>query len=1068
MTDWLHLSHAVLRRSRPRHRGICRSLGTSARALLTLLVAAVLLGLPLTSRGAADTASNGASAREWRVTYGGQSRVAVWAPDGRTLLVNRWGAVREVAGKQIVLSELWAVDLVGDGEPKRISGNAIKPAFHPAGHSVAYLSLAANGAWEARVQDLVEGEERVLGSADWHAPPIWEGDSVTFVSVGHTRQAATDGSSARVGAHPLPIATPARVAVSDNAVAWVGSSGVWAAGGCLSSPQRLLSDADVADLALTPDGRRVAVVTVERDLSQVLFVASLCDLEEPREILKCDSELLGGLHWAPDGETLAFTRTPLGTETASATDIWLASSTGDAICPLLTNDQEESLPLWSPDGRRIAFNRAGDVWVLDVKATLEHRLSQPGGRAEENVELDARLMGDRTVPPAHQLAANSGGPSPSLPALASQGEQMAPPATIRVFHNPANYYRADVPPGQIDVIDFETYVKRCVPVEVPALWPVETLRVQAIAARTYAWHYVLARVGESWDVSDWTDYQVMGQDEQRHERSDQATADTWGQYVAYQGAVIKAFYSAENSSPTRSAAGHPYIQAIDDPVGFGQVRRGHGWGMSQWGAQRWAALHGWSYQQILAHYYTDVTIELPAGESRPPIGALVLPWSDHYVTGDSLHLAANASDESGDVRAVGFYATTGPSTWLIFTDTMASDGWNAIWDVSGLADTATKGIELTVRVVDGGGSLQTQSHPVWVGLDRQPPASGSASVPRYVTDTTTVTITSISAVDPSPGSGVAAMAFSREDWAWEAEALGRTTGETITDPAALNGQAWQARAGVHSGGAIYGPYTDALAPGHAYRAYFRVKSSVSTTHGEVALLDVVDDGGARLLGLRRLRGTDFRSANTYQEFAVDFAYPDITDYGVEFRVWYEGEVDLTVDRVLVVSYPEPLTDTVAWGLTPGDGEKTVVVKFIDAAGNVSDDVAHTVTVIDARPPGAWSALHPLCWGGGASPTFSTGVSDVLSGLDVDSGQYRYSLDGGDSWSPWLGAACSGSTGTTDEQILTTQAIPFEQPGIANWVEFRIADVRGNVGSAQFTVLPPVMYIPVVLRAHATS
>jgi len=51
-----------------------------------------------------------------------------------------------------------------------------------------------------------------------------------------------------------------------------------------------------------------------------------------------------------------------------------------------------------------------------------------------------------------------------------------------------------------------------------------------------------------------------------------AVAATRGQYIAYQGEVIKAFYSAENGSPTRSATGYPYIQAVDDPVSFGRER----------------------------------------------------------------------------------------------------------------------------------------------------------------------------------------------------------------------------------------------------------------------------------------------------------------------------------------------------------------------------------------------------------------------------------------------------------------------------------------------------------------
>ena len=36
---------------------------------------------------------------------------------------------------------------------------------------------------------------------------------------------------------------------------------------------------------------------------------------------------------------------------------------------------------------------------------------------------------------------------------------------------------------------------------------------------------------------------------------------------------------------------------------------GHGAGMSQWGAQLYAQNEGWSYSQILTHYYTGVTLQ---------------------------------------------------------------------------------------------------------------------------------------------------------------------------------------------------------------------------------------------------------------------------------------------------------------------------------------------------------------------------------------------------------------------------------------------------------------------------
>jgi len=169
-------------------------------------------------------------------------------------------------------------------------------------------------------------------------------------------------------------------------------------------------------------------------------------------------------------------------------------------------------------------------------------------------------------------------------------------------------------------------------------WPAETLKAQAVAARTYAWYQILAHQSWDFDVTDWVDYQYMC--DFTTPSTDAAVAATRGEYLAYGGQPIIAMYSAENSSPTRTNPNVPYLQAVDDPVSFGYTRLGHGYGMGQWGAQRWAERHGWGYIAILRHYYTDVTLQVGAvlTDTAPPRVAIVRPWNDHYLTGNRLWL----------------------------------------------------------------------------------------------------------------------------------------------------------------------------------------------------------------------------------------------------------------------------------------------------------------------------------------------------------------------------------------------------------------------------------------------
>lgn len=1024
------------------------------RAILSL--GPVVLGVValLNLLDALYTAAQGAG-DIWPLTFDGRSRFAGWSPDSRTVLVNRWGAVVGEGATRQMLSELWAIPLSG-GEGHlaiKLSENAIQPSYTADGQRLAYLAFTGDGRWEAHVLDLASGREESWGVADWRMGLVWIGERLAFAREGRVWLSGEGMAVTAADLPALPAGARIRLSADGGGVAWSNGPSLWVVPHPGAEPRLLVSphprplpqsNVRVLDFVWSPDGHRLAYIIADENPSPELWVTDVEGKEAPLLLVRGQAELFSAPSWSPDGRTLAFSRTPLGAETASASDIWLVDVDGGNLRPLLRNDLEESSPVWSPDGRYLAFNRAGDVWVLDVTHVA---LSLPTGGGKGSSEDFSNLAGPLSFGSARASI------------------QLTPPITIRVIHCEENYYRWDVPVGQIDVITFENYVKRVIPVEVYTTWPTETLKAQAVAARSYAWYCIEhpSPNHPNWDVSDWADYQVMGREDQRHPRSDAAAEETQGQYIAYRGEVIKAFYCSEGGSPTRSMEGYEYIRAVDDPVSFGRERRGHGWGMSQWGAYRWAAWHGWGYQQILTHYYTGVTIELPSTGGPMPIGGVTFPWSDYFITSDRVHITANASDEEGAVSAVGFYIVTDTAALLV-TDTVGDDGWSAVWDVAALSDTTSTGIILSVRISDTEGHVQSRAERAHIGLDRRPPGNITATINDAYTDTITITLSSLSAADPNPGSGVQMMAFSNEGWSWEGEDLYHQSGEVVTDTDALNGWAWRGLVGKHPAGAWYGPYTYELPPGHAYRAYFRLKTGNVITTAEVATLDVVDNLGERILGLRHLRGTDFRAANTYQEFAVDFNYTNVGTAGLEFRTAYRATADLYLDRVLIVGYPISIATNARWRLTPGEGLKVVTIKFIDGAGNVSADLTRTVTLLDTSPPTGWRDFAPEWWGGGKPPTCTVRVFDEISGLNVDSARYRFSRDGGLSWSGWITAMCTGISGTAEVETISAPAVDFGQPwNSANCIEFQIADMKGYTSSVSYIVRSRILYLPLILN-----
>jgi len=901
--------------------------------LILLLFLLIILGISPSTE-----ALEGGGQAEKRLTDDGHSYFAAWSPDGREILVTRPGEVVESGEGWQTIFDLWLLN-VEDGAAIKLAGNAAYPIFSPQGEEIAYLSFQEKGKGQVWLLDLKSGRQRAIASAGWGFPLAWLPDGrLAFARRGRlllvNRQGKERLQAVTLAARYQISPTGEKVAMSDGSTLRVeGVDG--------TNPKTLAHEALIGPAAWSPDGTRLAFIVVGEQLQPQLWVA---DANGSARFLLAEGEdeYFGAPSWSPDGRTIAFSRCPRGSETAPACDIWLVGSDGQGLRNLTPGNREESAPAWSPDGRYLAFQRDGDVWVLDMEAA-QFKSENPG-TSSGPISKEASLTA----------------PSIGLPATT----HLSPPDYIRVIHHAYCNGSRNVPDGQIDYFELENYVKHVVPYEMPRTWEPEALKAQAVAARSYGWYYALNHpVSPYWDVDDCTNYQYMGPN--TYPETDAAVDATWGQYLWHSNwddgsppldSPIIAMYSANNGDPTRSRddlpSRFPYLRAVNDPVCFGDARYGHGWGLSQWGAQRWASWHGWNYQQILTHYYTDVTVEAAAesgGDSKPPVASVVLPWSDFYLTTNRALILANASDGNSGMKQVDFWAYYDDGeniAWhLLATDTNEIDGWSYLWDLSSLPNQPlTEGsIQIAINAIDGMNNVQLDSSRVaFVGLDRVAP-TGTVGAYQYPEDPSTVALF-FSASDEG-GSGLQKMAFSH-DWIWEGEDLPHQTnsGVKINDPEALNGYAWQGQAGVHSPGYWYGPYTFELSPGQAYRAYFRLKSSNVNTTNVVAILDVVDhttdsQGNfvLRPLGLLYLRGIDFRESNVYQEFGVDLNYTNQGTLGLEFRTYFTGAADLALDRVLVVTYPEPYQEAITMPLAEGETVGNLRIKFIDGAGNVSAD-----------------------------------------------------------------------------------------------------------------------------------
>lgn len=674
----------------------------------------------------------------------------------------------------------------------------------------------------------------------------------------------------------------------------------------LTTPDISLPDDPAGKVYVSPDGSQRAILVNE------FFRAELWvgQANQPVElILSREGELLSDLSWSPDSEAIALIITPLGSQVDHASELWRVELSDNSATRLSQNNAVDRSPVWRTDGRELAVVR-NEAWVsvpADELLVEEFAIDETASITTANQPIGAQA-------------------------------QLTPPATIRVIHHASNTCR-NVPVGQIDTISFEDYVKRVVPHEVFPSWPADTLRAQAVAARTYGWDKYLEDPTAPYHVTDWVNNQYMC--DTTVPSTSQAVDDTTGEYLAYNGQVITAMFSAENSSPTKTNNNVDYLQAIDDPVSFGQTRNGHGYGMGQWGAQRWAAQHGWSYQAILRHYYTGVTVEQPGGGSdTAPNITLNRPWSNHYLTSNQLYLQLNTSDDSGVISTTNIYLSTPTETNLLINEAGPADSTGYVVDVSSWVDQAlvSNTLVLTAETFDGGGQ-RAVSPEVSIGLDRVAPTgllttATTLTGSTIITDSPALSLT-LQAEDTTAGANY--LALGDKNWDWEEsdftreESGGQPVGQFVSDGSALDGQALQATV-IDDEAGSWQSSDITLAELQPYRAYVRLKIENTMLADEVVRLEIIDQQDGDLIGLRRLRGIDFREDDSYQEFHIDFDTSSGVAGAIALRVLFLDKADLSLDRFVVLTYPIALTTSPTY-TTPN-----FRLKIIDDAGNVSEDL----------------------------------------------------------------------------------------------------------------------------------
>ncbi len=133
----------------------------------------------------------------------------------------------------------------------------------------------------------------------------------------------------------------------------------------------------------------------------------------------------------------------------------------------------------------------------------------------------------------------------------------------------------------VNYVDLENYLVSVVGAEVSPSWPMDALKAQAIAARSYALVHYFRPANPLYDLGNTQRWQVYRGISAEWNTTRQAVEETNGVFLSYKGGVVESMYAASD-------------EIVSNVFG--------GRGMSQNGALQ-LAQQGYNYQHILGNYY---------------------------------------------------------------------------------------------------------------------------------------------------------------------------------------------------------------------------------------------------------------------------------------------------------------------------------------------------------------------------------------------------------------------------------------------------------------------------------
>ena len=306
-----------------------------------------------------------------------------WSPDGKEIVfaTEHGDDPLDRAG----VSQLWSVDVSSGRTQRLFDGDAVQPSISPHALRIAYWALPVGSRRQIFTipkQGLKAGEKAVPvtegETVDWD--PVWSPDG-RFLYFGSDRggtlnlwRVAIDEATGKTLGPPEPLTTPSRwsgffsISSDGHRIAYLSRHPV-------TSVERVTFDPVAGRTAGTPTTiLRGSLILTEPDISpdgEWIVLRSLGS-QDHLYLLKPDGTIIRQITadahrdrepmWSPDGKRIAFHSDRSGQYQA-----WTIQPDGSGLTQLTDAKRHEVLGIrWSPDGTRFSWEDGTEAGVYDL------------------------------------------------------------------------------------------------------------------------------------------------------------------------------------------------------------------------------------------------------------------------------------------------------------------------------------------------------------------------------------------------------------------------------------------------------------------------------------------------------------------------------------------------------------------------------------------------------------------------------------------------------------------------------------------------------------------------------